>query len=103
MEPQRKAAAPAHCVIPALPISPKAAASFSNSAQGRTASGAIALFIDFSGGTAGALPYDDHLAIDSSGNIFGTTVAGGDVNPSSVCPEAAPLIAGCGAVFELTP
>lgn len=57
----------------------------------------------FPGGTTGAFLSDDHLAIDSSGNIFGTTVSGGDVNSNSTCPDALPEVPGCGVVFELTP
>jgi uncharacterized repeat protein (TIGR03803 family) len=51
------------------------------------------LVYSFQGGNDGALPYGG-VTVDKSGNLFGTTNAGGG---SSKCSS------GCGTVFELTP
>jgi uncharacterized repeat protein (TIGR03803 family) len=48
----------------------------------------------FTGGSDGAHPYFVQLAIDPSGNLYGTTVAGGNTG----CGDY-----GCGVVFEITP
>lgn len=48
----------------------------------------------FSGTTDGGNP-DSGLVRDEHGNLYGTTIIGGDVN-SPACP------AGCGVVFKLT-
>jgi len=48
----------------------------------------------FSGGTDGREPYA-RLLFDASGNLYGTTLQGGNIN--STCS------AGCGTVFKLTP
>jgi uncharacterized repeat protein (TIGR03803 family) len=56
----------------------------------------------FPGGADGAFPTDDHLAVDSKGNVFGTTFVEGDVN-DSMCPQVVLGLAGCGIVFEVTP
>ncbi len=50
----------------------------------------------FSGGTDGGFPYSG-LTFDSQGNLYGTTVYGGD---TSVSCNGVP---GCGVVFQLTP
>jgi uncharacterized protein YceK len=46
----------------------------------------------FTGGSDGGFPLDDHVAVDSNGNVFGTTLDGGQVG---LCPL------GCGVVFEI--
>ena len=51
----------------------------------------------FSGGADGALP-ESGVISDSSGNLYGTTEAGGDYS----CPQSSFGI-GCGVVFKLTP
>jgi uncharacterized repeat protein (TIGR03803 family) len=48
----------------------------------------------FTGGSDGAFPLDDHVAVDSNGNVFGTAFNGGQIG---LCP------AGCGVVYEITP
>lgn len=48
----------------------------------------------FTGGNDGAFPLDDRVAVDSSGNVFGTAFNGG---PVSLCS------AGCGVVYEIKP
>jgi uncharacterized protein YceK len=48
----------------------------------------------FTGGRDGGFPLDDHVAVDANGNVFGTTLNGGQVG---ICP------AGCGVVFEIKP
>lgn len=50
----------------------------------------------FTGGTDGALPFGG-LVLDTSGNIYGTANAGGDLscNPEGTLP-------GCGVVFQLS-
>jgi hypothetical protein len=55
----------------------------------------------FQGFADGAEPMGDHLVVDASGNIFGTTAEGGD---STACPSDGPgTPGGCGVVFEVTP
>lgn len=49
----------------------------------------------FTGGSDGGYPYGA-LTFDEAGNLYGTTVAGGILEPS--CPAY-----GCGVVFELQP
>ncbi|HZP61900.1 MAG TPA: choice-of-anchor tandem repeat GloVer-containing protein [Terriglobales bacterium] len=46
----------------------------------------------FTGGRDGGAPQDDRVAVDSNGNVFGTTLNGGDIG---FCPL------GCGVVFEI--
>jgi hypothetical protein len=48
----------------------------------------------FTGGIDGGDPLEDHVVVDSAGDVFGTTFNGG---PHSLCPE------GCGVIFELKP
>jgi hypothetical protein len=48
---------------------------------------------DFTGGSDGGLPYSS-VSMDSAGNLFGITVAGGSLQS---CPG------GCGVVWEITP
>jgi len=48
----------------------------------------------FTGGADGGFPLDDHVAVDAFGNVFGTTLNGGQ---KGLCPS------GCGVVFEITP
>jgi uncharacterized repeat protein (TIGR03803 family) len=57
----------------------------------------------FPGDANGGYPTDDHVAVDLSGNIFGTTFVEGDVNNNSICPQEVFGLGGCGVVFELTP
>ena len=56
----------------------------------------------FPGDANGGYPTDDHLAVDLTGNIFGTTLVEGDVN-SAICPQEVLGLGGCGVVFEVTP
>lgn len=53
----------------------------------------------FAGGTDGSFPYSN-LTIDSAGNLYGTTRAGGG---SANCDDSYSPGAGCGTVFELSP
>lgn len=53
----------------------------------------------FTGGSDGAIPGYGDLIFDATGNIYGTTQAGGVV-ASSCTPLQGP---GCGVVFELSP
>lgn len=62
-------------------------------------SGEIPLYT-FSGLSDGAAPTGP-LIFDSNGNLYGTTVNGGDTNGSN-CPGLSPPT-GCGVVFKLTP
>jgi uncharacterized repeat protein (TIGR03803 family) len=48
----------------------------------------------FTGGSDGAYPYFVQLAIDPAGNLYGTTVGGGNGGCGNI---------GCGVVFEITP
>jgi len=48
----------------------------------------------FTGGADGAFPLDDHVAVDPAGDVFGTTLNGGQ---PGICPS------GCGVVFEIKP
>jgi uncharacterized repeat protein (TIGR03803 family) len=48
----------------------------------------------FTGGSDGAYPYFVTLAMDAAGNLYGTTVGGGNAGCGSI---------GCGLVFEITP
>jgi uncharacterized repeat protein (TIGR03803 family) len=56
----------------------------------------------FPGAGNGAYLTDDHLAVDSNGNIFGTTLVGGDPG-NQLCPVVVPGLDACGVVFEITP
>lgn len=58
-----------------------------------TADGKESVLHAFTGGSDGANP-ENGLVTDSSGNLYGITVAGG----LQVCPNG-----GCGVVFQLTP
>ena len=49
---------------------------------------------DFTGGRDGAFPFG-RVILDANGNIYGTTVSGGDL---SRCQES-----GCGVVWKITP
>lgn len=54
----------------------------------------------FKGGSDGSDPDDTPgLVADASGNLYGTTVYGGD---ATACPNAHRVLVGCGTVFELT-
>ena len=55
----------------------------------------------FSGRSDGSQPTEP-LAIDSSGNLFGTTLYGGSTAATCVA-SGDPFLDGCGTVFELTP
>jgi uncharacterized repeat protein (TIGR03803 family) len=55
----------------------------------------------FQGFADGALPEDDRLVIDASGNIFGTASEGGNSIACHSSGEFDP--GGCGVVFEVTP
>jgi uncharacterized repeat protein (TIGR03803 family) len=46
----------------------------------------------FTGGADGAFPLDDHLAVNATGNVFGSAFNGGT---AGLCP------AGCGVIFEI--
>jgi uncharacterized repeat protein (TIGR03803 family) len=50
----------------------------------------------FAGGTDGGYPFFGVLILDSAGNLYGTTTAGGDLDCNFP-------YGGCGVVFELTP
>jgi hypothetical protein len=50
---------------------------------------------DFTGGSDGALPYGG-VALDTSGNLYGTTGVGGNLSDCAGNP-------GCGTVWEITP
>jgi hypothetical protein len=55
----------------------------------------------FTGGSDGAVPAGG-VALDSAGNLYGTTRNGGNVKPL-VCKPYPGSPAGCGVVFKLTP
>jgi len=55
----------------------------------------------FTGGPDGAVPANG-VILDSSGNLYGTTLFGGDKKPAN-CQAVGIYPAGCGVVFELTP
>ena len=57
-------------------------------------SGKLSLVYSFKGAPDGAEPVGG-LAVDSTGNVYGTTLVGGD---SSTCPAS-----GCGTVFKIDP
>jgi len=59
--------------------------------------GAESVLYMFQGGNDGADPYDG-VVLDNSGNIYGTTIYGGDTNCGN---RGSPN--GCGTVFKLTP
>ncbi len=48
---------------------------------------------DFTGGSDGAYPLYSGVALDASGNLYGTAAGGGSTN----CTD------GCGVVWEITP
>jgi hypothetical protein len=55
----------------------------------------------FPGAGNGAYLVDDRPLVAPNGDIFGTTLVGGDAN--EVCPQAVPGLSGCGTVFQVTP
>jgi len=55
----------------------------------------------FSGGEDGGIPVGG-VILDSAGNLFGTTLVGGDEKPK-VCQGSSSYPPGCGVVFKLTP
>jgi len=56
----------------------------------------------FLGGTDGALPEDDGIALGPNGEIFGTAGAGGDFDRSKTgCSAFSNKPGGCGVVFDL--
>jgi uncharacterized repeat protein (TIGR03803 family) len=59
------------------------------------AAGQEKLLYSFSGGTDGNFPYSV-LTVDSTGNLYGTTQAGGNLGQ---CAEGT----GCGVIFKLSP
>jgi uncharacterized repeat protein (TIGR03803 family) len=59
-------------------------------------SGTYSVLYSFTGGSDGSVPEAD-LARDSAGNLYGTTIAGGDL--SGTCSSTG----GCGVVFRLDP
>jgi uncharacterized repeat protein (TIGR03803 family) len=54
-----------------------------------TPSGTETVLYSFTGGADGSLPYSVNLVIDTAGNLYGTTLGGGD------------LKCGCGVVFKI--
>jgi len=56
----------------------------------------------FTGGTDGNAPYGD-LVHDSAGNLYGTTLGGGNLTPAACTYEGSPEYGGCGVVFKLDP
>jgi uncharacterized repeat protein (TIGR03803 family) len=67
--------------------------------NGGWAESVIYSFCSAQGCTDGVDPLDS-LVIDNSGNLYGTTTAGGDI---AACPGQSGAPGGCGTVFELTP
>jgi hypothetical protein len=61
-----------------------------------TSSGKESVIYDFTGGEDGSGPVA--LTMDSQGNVYGTTVGGGD--PSGCTTDLGP---GCGLLFKLIP
>ena len=55
--------------------------------------GTLTVLYAFTGGTDGAIPYAD-VAMDESGNLFGTTLEGSGYNCDGV---------GCGTIFKVAP
>jgi hypothetical protein len=55
----------------------------------------------FSGGADGAVPANG-VILDAAGNLYGTTLFGGDKKPAN-CQAVSIYPAGCGVVFELSP
>lgn len=55
----------------------------------------------FTGGKDGAVPTGG-VILDSAGNLYGTTLFGGDKEPEN-CHAVSIYAAGCGVVFKLTP
>lgn len=68
-----------------------------------TPTGKYTVLHTFTGGEDGAFPYAG-VTLDSAGNLYGTTFAGGDKKPK-VCHylNLGGMPAGCGVVFKLTP
>jgi uncharacterized repeat protein (TIGR03803 family) len=64
-------------------------------ATGARAQATERVLYSFTGGRDGSTP-EAGLAIDTAGNLYGTTAFGGDMH----CPDNS---AGCGTVFQLTP
>jgi uncharacterized repeat protein (TIGR03803 family) len=56
------------------------------------------ILYSFLGSSDGAIPFNDHVAIDANGNVFGSASAGGDFN-TGTC--AGNLPGGCGVIFEV--
>jgi hypothetical protein len=54
----------------------------------------------FDGGAGGDVPGYGSLFLDAKGNVYGTTMYGG--NSTSSCPITYPYM-GCGVVFKITP
>jgi uncharacterized repeat protein (TIGR03803 family) len=60
------------------------------------------ILYSFLGGTDGAIPGDDRLALDADGDVFGSAESGGDFNFNQTgCPGNLP--GGCGVVFKVNP
>ena len=60
------------------------------------------ILYSFLGGTDGAIPGDDRLALDADGDVFGSAESGGDFNFNQTgCPGNLP--GGCGVVFKVKP
>jgi hypothetical protein len=57
----------------------------------------------FAGSTQGAYLGDDRPLVAANGEIFGTSLVGGDSGENSPCPQFVPGLPGCGVVFELAP
>jgi hypothetical protein len=60
-----------------------------------------AVLYAFTGGSDGAFPRGG-LIFDSAGNLYGTTLWGGDLN-NTFCVDGTGLSLGCGVAFELSP